>query len=43
MENIVRKGEIAGDNVFQSYIFLVCQIAALCGNGLIPPVAAKLS
>ena len=41
VENIVRKGEIACDkqflfshNVFHSYISLVCQNAALCGNGL---------
>ena len=41
VENIVRKGEIAcykqfllSDNVFHSYISLVCQNAALCGNGL---------
>ena len=34
VENIVRKGEIAC-HVFQNYISLVCQDAALCGNGLI--------
>ena len=42
MENIVRKGEIAyykqfllfSHYVFQSYISLVHQNAALCGNGL---------
>ena len=39
-ENIVRKGEIAcynfsiSHNVFHCYISLVCQNAALCGNGL---------
>ena len=41
VENIVRKGEIASYeqflpslNVFHSYIYSVCQNAALCGNGL---------
>ena len=41
VENIVRIGEIACDKqfsfsnkVFHSYISLVRQIAALCGNGL---------
>ena len=42
VENIVRKGEIAcykqfllfSHNVFHSYISLVCQNAALHGNGL---------
>ena len=41
VENIVRKGEIAcssnfsfSHNVFHSSISLVCQNAALCGNGL---------
>ena len=33
-KNIVRKGEIAHHNVFHSYISLVRQNAALCGNGL---------
>ena len=40
MENIVRKGEIACykqfllyHNVFHSYISLVRENAALCGNG----------
>ena len=41
MENIVRKGRIAfykqfsfSHNVFHSYISLMHQNAALCGNGL---------
>ena len=40
VENIVRKGEISCynfsffHNVFHSYISLVSQNAALCGNGL---------
>ena len=33
-KNIVRKGEIARHNVFHSYISLVRQNAALCGDGL---------
>ena len=36
MENIVRKEEIACYNVFHSYLSLVCQNVAFCGNGLIP-------
>ena len=50
MVNIVRKGEIAFTrnlsffhNVFHSYISLVRQNAALCGNGLIIRRAVLLS